>query len=193
MRYLLFMERWQILAKKYPKIDLELDMNYCNIYRITAFLKVETNIITSITASQIGWDVIQIILYVQTFKTNVIVLFFIGNIIVCLASYWPIIFSITVSLLIVTISHGEIVTITWWDNDNISWWDSDNITWWDQWKNLQIINNIRISSKFNFCWILRVTGVVVSKWIVRCCIHSSQGDFISILSCFFIVYPLSQL
>jgi hypothetical protein len=55
---------------KKTQIDLELDMNYCNIYRITAFLKVETNIITNITASQIGRDVIQMILYVQTFKTN---------------------------------------------------------------------------------------------------------------------------
>ena len=39
-------------------------------------------------------------------------LFFIGNVIVCLTSYWPIIFSITVSLLIVIISHGEIMTIS---------------------------------------------------------------------------------
>jgi hypothetical protein len=51
-------------------------------------------------------------LYCMSRHSKQTLLFFIGNIIVCLTSYWPIIFSITVSLLIVTISHGEIVTIS---------------------------------------------------------------------------------
>jgi hypothetical protein len=41
-----------------------------DIYRITAVLKVETDIITSIAASPIGRAVILVIMYVETFKTN---------------------------------------------------------------------------------------------------------------------------
>ena len=58
-----------------------------NIYRITAVIKVKTDSIVGIVASPIGQAVI---MYVDTFKTDVIV--FIGNIIVCLTSSWPIIF-----------------------------------------------------------------------------------------------------
>jgi hypothetical protein len=39
-------------------------------------MKVETDIITSIAASPIGWAVILMIIYVETFKTDVII--FIG-------------------------------------------------------------------------------------------------------------------
>jgi len=43
----------------------------CNTYRITAVLKVETDIITSISASD-RTSVILVIVYVETFRTNVI-------------------------------------------------------------------------------------------------------------------------
>jgi hypothetical protein len=42
-------------------------------YRITTVLKVKTDIIVSIAASSIGRAVILVIMYVKTFKTNVIV------------------------------------------------------------------------------------------------------------------------
>jgi hypothetical protein len=45
-----------------------------NKYRITAVLKVKTDIIASITASQTGGAVILVIMYVEIFKTDVIVL-----------------------------------------------------------------------------------------------------------------------
>jgi len=76
-----------------------------------AVMKAETHIITSITASPIGRNVILVIVYVETLITNVIV--FIGNIIMCLTSHWQIIFSI----------HQLV--------------DTDNITWWDQKKNVK--------------------------------------------------------
>ena len=41
------------------------------IYRIMADLKVETDIITSIAVSPIGWTVILVKMYVETFKTDV--------------------------------------------------------------------------------------------------------------------------
>ena len=46
------------------------------------------------------------IMYVKTFKTDVI--FFIGKVVLCLTSHWPIIFSIKVNSLILKISLGEI-------------------------------------------------------------------------------------
>ena len=67
-------------------------------YRVMSVLKVETDIITSITLSLIWWAVILVITYLAIFKTDVIV--FIGNIIMCLTSHWPIIFCIRVSSLI---------------------------------------------------------------------------------------------
>ena len=44
------------------------------IYRITAVLKVETDIIASIAASPTGQTVIIVIMYVKIFKTGTIVL-----------------------------------------------------------------------------------------------------------------------
>ena len=76
------------------------------IYRITAILKVETDIITCITVRLTGWAVILVIMYIKTFKTKVTV--FISNIIMCLTSHWQIIFKIRISSLIQTISPGEI-------------------------------------------------------------------------------------
>ena len=75
-------------------------------YRITVVMKVETNIITSIRASLKGQTLILMIIYVETFNTNYIV--FIDNAIMCLTSHWPIISSIRVSSLILTISLCEI-------------------------------------------------------------------------------------
>jgi len=51
------------------------------IYRVSAVWKVEKDIITSITASLIG----RLIMYVETFKADVIVV--IGNVIMCLTSH----------------------------------------------------------------------------------------------------------
>jgi len=69
-------------------------------------LKVETDIIASITASLIGGAVIQVIMYIETFKTDVIAS--IGNIIMCLRSHCLISSSITVSSFILTTSFSEI-------------------------------------------------------------------------------------
>jgi hypothetical protein len=55
-----------------------------NRYRITAVLKVETDIIASIAASLTGRAMILVIMYVEIFRTGVIV--FIGNVITCLMS-----------------------------------------------------------------------------------------------------------
>ena len=44
-------------------------------------------------------------MFIENFKTDVIV--FIDNVIMCLTSRWPIIFRITVSLLLLTISLGD--------------------------------------------------------------------------------------
>lgn len=52
---------------------------YICIYKITAFLKVETDIITESLLEQAA---MLVIIFVETFKTDVIVL--IGNIIMCL-------------------------------------------------------------------------------------------------------------
>jgi len=65
------------------------------IYRITAVIKVGTDIISSITASLIGRAVILVIMYVKIFKTDVIV--FIGDVKMCLMSHRAIIFNIIVS------------------------------------------------------------------------------------------------
>lgn len=64
-----------------------------NTYRITQFLKVETDTNTSIAES--------LIIYVNTFKTKVIV--FISNIIACLTSHVLIIFNNIIRSLILTI------------------------------------------------------------------------------------------
>jgi hypothetical protein len=66
----------------------------------------KADIITSIPGSLIWRSEILVIMYVDTFKMDAIA--FIGNIIMCLKSYWPIIFSFMVSLLILKISLDEI-------------------------------------------------------------------------------------
>jgi len=71
-----------------------------------AVMEVETDIMDSIAVSPIGLAVILVIMYVETFKTVVIV--FIGNVKMHLMSRWLIIFSIRVSLFILTISLIEI-------------------------------------------------------------------------------------
>jgi hypothetical protein len=48
-------------------------------------MKVETDIITNITVSLIGRAVLLVIMYVEIFKTDVII--FIGNVILCLTSH----------------------------------------------------------------------------------------------------------
>ena len=65
---------------------------FFNKYRITTVLKVETDIISSIAASPIGWAMILVIIYVKIFKTGVVV--FIGDVKICLSSHLPIIFKI---------------------------------------------------------------------------------------------------
>jgi hypothetical protein len=66
---------------------------FFNKYRITTVLKVETDIISSIAASPIGWAMILLIIYVKIFKTGVIV--FISDVKICLSSHLPIIFKIS--------------------------------------------------------------------------------------------------
>ena len=55
------------------------------IYRITAVLKVETDIIVRIAARATERAVILVIMYVENFKTGVIV--FIGDVKMCLTSH----------------------------------------------------------------------------------------------------------
>ena len=55
------------------------------IYRITAALKVVTDIIACIAASPLERAAILVIMFVETFKMEVIV--FIGNVIMCLTSH----------------------------------------------------------------------------------------------------------
>jgi hypothetical protein len=66
-----------------------------DIYRITSVLKVETDIITTISANPTGRAVILVIMYVKIFKTDVIV--FIGDVKMCLTSHWLLIFNIRFS------------------------------------------------------------------------------------------------
>jgi hypothetical protein len=66
-------------------------------------MKVETDIITSIIESE-RTSCNAVIMYIKTFKTDVIV--FTYNV-KCSISNWPIISSISVSLLTTTISLGE--------------------------------------------------------------------------------------
>ena len=67
-----------------------------NTYRVSAVLKVETDIITRIAASPIGQATILVIMYFETFKTDVV------------TSRWPIISSIKDRFI---------------DTDNITQWD----------------------------------------------------------------------
>jgi len=59
-------------------------INLSAIYRITAVLKVETDIIVSIAACPTGRAVIIVITYVKTFKIGVVV--FIDEVKMCLTS-----------------------------------------------------------------------------------------------------------
>ena len=63
--------------------------------RITGVLKVETDIIASIRASLTGRTVILVIMYVEIFKTDVIVS--ISDLKMCLMSHLLIIFNISIS------------------------------------------------------------------------------------------------
>ena len=71
-------------------------------YRINAIMKVETDIFVSIAESLI----VIVIMYVETFKIEVVV--FIGSVIMSLTSYWLITFSINGSMLILKISLNKI-------------------------------------------------------------------------------------
>ena len=115
------------------------------INRVTTVLKVETNIITSITASLITAK-----MYVEIFKTDIIV--FIGNVIMCLMSYWPIIFNTFIA--------------------------TDNMTLWDQKKNVQItdkkiysetwVNRNTVHSDLNFkSPVFSLIIFVKNHWINR--------------------------
>lgn len=60
-------------------------INLSAIYRITAVLKAETDIIVSIAACPTGQDMLLVIMYVKIFKTCVIV--FINEVKMCLRSH----------------------------------------------------------------------------------------------------------
>ena len=76
------------------------------VYKIMAVMKVETDSIARITVSLIGWAVILVIMYIKTFKTNIIV--FVGNVVMFLLSHWPIMFTVMVGSLILTESKENV-------------------------------------------------------------------------------------
>jgi len=71
----------------------------------TVVMKVVIGIIFSISERPITRDVIHVIMYVETFKIDVIVFIAINN--MCFKSNWSILISIRVSTLILTISFSE--------------------------------------------------------------------------------------
>ena len=77
-------------------------------YEITAVLKVKTDIITSIAVRLIGRTVILVIMYVETFKTDVNLLVFLVLDVIMWRSDWPIFSSIRVTKLILIISLNVI-------------------------------------------------------------------------------------
>jgi hypothetical protein len=58
-----------------------------------------------------------VIMYVETFKTDIII--FIGNTMMCLMSYWPIIFNTRVSSLLLTICINWYRTVCFKSNWNV--------------------------------------------------------------------------
>ena len=123
----------------YHKTYISINLFGIHCIKNTAVLKVETDIITSMTVSMIGRAMILMIVYVETSKTHIIV--FICNIIMCLTSHWLIVFSIRVSLLILTISLSEI-------KGNVSKHlvrskEMCPNTWWDQRKCVQTLGEIK--------------------------------------------------
>ena len=81
-----------------------------SIYRITAILNYETCIIASIAMSPIGRVIMLVKMYVEIFKTDVIV--FIGIERQHVTSQRPVFSSIRVRMLILTISRSEIKCYT---------------------------------------------------------------------------------
>jgi hypothetical protein len=63
------------------------------MYRITTILKVETDIISYISASPWGQAGIFVIMSVEAFRTDVV---FIGDVIMCFTSDWPINLRVTI-------------------------------------------------------------------------------------------------
>jgi hypothetical protein len=106
-----------------------------NRYRIKAVLNVETDIIASITESLTERVVILVIIFVETFKTDIII--FIGNIIFFFMSHRPIYLQYK--------SQFD---------------DTENITLWGERKNVQITDNniylywkyIQRYSNVAYCW-----------------------------------------
>ena len=75
------MSRWIIYCNNLPEYswDQSVLLKICvNKYRIMTILKVETDIITNISESLIGWPGIFVIMSVEVFRTDVIV--FIGDV-----------------------------------------------------------------------------------------------------------------
>jgi hypothetical protein len=69
--------------KKKSPYKVSTQIHECNcLYRITTATKVQTEIIAKFTVSQIGKEVILVIMYVKIFKTDIIV--FIDNVILYL-------------------------------------------------------------------------------------------------------------
>ena len=81
--YLLF--EWGIVVQELETSNFTAEWK---LYRITAILKFETDIIANISARPIGWAGIFVMMSVEAFRTNFIV--FIGDGIMCLTSDWPI-------------------------------------------------------------------------------------------------------
>ena len=99
-------------------------------------MKIETDTITSTASSLIGCTVILVTMYVETFKTDVII--FIGNVIMCVGVTLTDIFQYQSQLC-------------WYHTDryfsvSVSYVDIENITLWDPREKVQITDNFRNES-----------------------------------------------
>ena len=85
--------------------DISIFFQVSDTYGIMSVIKVETDIIVSISVIPIGKPVILVVMYFRTYKIDDII--FISNDIMHLTSHWPIIFSIRVSRLILTLTQRD--------------------------------------------------------------------------------------
>ena len=80
---------------------------------IMSVLKVETDIVASISSSPMGWSVILVIMHIKIFNTDIII--FIGIVIMYLTTHWL---------------CGQFQLV-----------DPENIFWWYQMENVKITHN----------------------------------------------------
>ena len=139
--YLLF--EWGIVVQELETSNFTAEWK---LYRITAILKFETDIIANISASPIGWAGIFVMMSVEAFRTNFIV--FIGDGIMCLTSDWQI---------------NLHLRVTNWPNifvDQGQLSDPDFISGTHQRENVQFANKIKIS------YFGRMEELISNPWII---------------------------